>query len=246
MSDETKIHGVNPVQALLESGRPVSSLWVLKGRHGKRVEEMIEGFRARGVPIQFCERTAMDRMADGGAHQGVIARCAPREAMSWDDLLDVVEKAKQPLLVILDGVEDPHNLGAIMRSAEAFGALAVILPKDRTAPLNAGAIKASAGAAERLDLIRVTNLARAIEQLQQRNVWVIGLAGEAGAPLIGTLDCKGPLALVMGNEGSGLRRLTRERCDQLAAIPMGGGVGSLNVSVATGVALYEVLRQRAG
>ncbi|MEG3639416.1 23S rRNA (guanosine(2251)-2'-O)-methyltransferase RlmB [Magnetococcus sp. PR-3] len=245
MSDETKIYGVNPVMALLESGRPVSQLWILKGRHGKRVEGMIDTFRERGIQIQFKDRGAMDRMADGAVHQGVIARCAPREAMGWDDLLDVVEQAKEPLLVILDGVEDPHNLGAIMRSAEAFGALAVILPKDRAAPLNAGAIKASAGAAERLDLIRVTNLARAIEQLQKLNVWVVGMAGEEDSTPIGDLNCKGPLALIMGNEGKGLRRLTREKCDQLVAIPMGGGVGSLNVSVATGVALYEVLRQRS-
>ncbi|MBF0418233.1 MAG: 23S rRNA (guanosine(2251)-2'-O)-methyltransferase RlmB, partial [Magnetococcales bacterium] len=163
---------------------------------------------------------------------------------TWDALLDRLDGLEAPILLLLDGIEDPRNLGAIIRSAEAFGVEAVVLPRDRSAPLSGVAVKASAGAAERVDVIRVTNLARAMNELKEYGVRVIGLDGEAGATLQdGTW--RGALAWVLGSEGQGLRRLTRERCDAVVAIPMAGGVGSLNVATAAGIALYETRRGRA-
>nr|CRH07953.1 23S rRNA (guanosine-2'-O-)-methyltransferase rlmB [Candidatus Magnetococcus massalia] len=245
MSDDTILYGINPVRALLESGRPVNQIKIANGKGNNRLQQIVDLARDRGLNIQFVERTALDRMVGQGVHQGVVVRTAPRQGLDWGGLLDAVEDNPHTLIVVLDEVEDPHNLGAIMRSAEAFGAMAVVQTKDRSAPLSAAAIKASAGAAERLDLVKVTNLARALEQLQKANVWVVGLAGDEESVPMGDIDFKGPIALVLGNEGRGLRRLTRKHCDQLAAIPMQSAVESLNVSVAGGVALYEVARQRA-
>jgi 23S rRNA (guanosine2251-2'-O)-methyltransferase len=185
----------------------------------------------------------MDAWVDG-VHQGVVAEVSPSQVWGdamLDELLDRTEGA--PLLLVLDGVTDPHNLGACLRTADAAGALAVIIPKDKSATLNATVRKVACGAAEVIPLVAVTNLARTLEKLQQRGLWVVGTAGEAEQEIYDQ-DLSGPIVLVMGAEGKGMRRLTREHCDFLVRLPMAGSVSSLNVSVATGVCLFEALRQR--
>ena len=237
------IHGLNPVLAVLaDPDRVVESITFLKGGHGNRLQEVIELARQRGLRPHFADRVTLDRLSNHAVHQGVVARLALRRQPSFDDLLDRIQHATRCLLILLGGIEDPRNLGAVIRSAEAFGAMAVILPRDRTAPLSSVAIKASAGAGERLDVVRVINLSRAIGELQDRGVAIYGLAAEAEHALA-DFSFSGSVALVLGSEGKGLRRLTREKCDGLLAIPMAGAVGSLNVAVAAGIALYEVQRQ---
>ncbi|MBF0371196.1 MAG: 23S rRNA (guanosine(2251)-2'-O)-methyltransferase RlmB [Magnetococcales bacterium] len=248
MTDEPGvIFGVHPVMALLQDNqRPVESVSVQKGLKGGRMQELVELARARRIKPRFVDRHTIERLCPrGAAHQGVAARAGVRRQLDWAGLLDRIDAADDPLLVILDGVSDPHNLGAVIRSAEAFGALAVVTPRDRSAPLSGVAVKASAGAAERLDVVRVTNLARAMEKLRDRGMTLLGFAGE-GETSLDQADMKGSVALVMGGEGKGLRRLTRDKCDALIAIPLTGITSSLNVSVATGIALYEAGRQRGG
>ena len=241
--DAGLVYGLNPVLALLaDPGRPVEGLSVQDGAHGQRLQEVWRLARERGLRPRLTDRRGLDKMTGGAVHQGVVARVGVRRQPTWEDLLQRLDAVENPLLVLLDEVSDPHNLGAVIRSAEAFGALAVVVPKDRSAPLSAVAVKASAGAGERLDVVRVTNLARAIGDLQAAGVRVYGLAAE-GERTIQEADLAGPVALVFGSEGRGLRRLTRERCDGLLSIPIGGGVASLNVSVAAGIALYEVRRR---
>ncbi|MEO5362439.1 MAG: 23S rRNA (guanosine(2251)-2'-O)-methyltransferase RlmB [Magnetococcus sp. DMHC-8] len=236
------IHGLNPVLALLaDPARVVESITFLKGGHGNRLQEAIDLARQRGLRPHFADRVTLDRLSNQGVHQGVVARVGLRRQPSWDDLLERVQAAPRAVLLLLDGIEDPRNLGAVLRSAEAFGAMAVVLPRDRTAPLSAVAFKASAGAGERLDVVRVINLARAMGELQDRGVRVYGLAAEGGHNLA-DFSFSGAVALVLGSEGKGLRRLTREKCDGLLSIAMGGEVGSLNVAVAAGIGLYEVQR----
>ena len=245
--DSGMVIGVNSVQALfLDAERPVEYLAVAKGAGGKRVQEIIEKAREQGLRTRFVDRQTLDGMTGGLAHQGVVARAGIRKQPSFKQLLAKINATADSLLVILDGVEDPHNLGAIIRSAESFGAVAVLLPKDRTAALSMVASKASAGAVERLDVVRVTNLTRAITELKENGVQILGLAGESEAIAIDRHSFAGATALVLGGEGKGLRRLTRDNCDALLSIPITGGVGSLNVSVAAGVALYEVQRSRGG
>ncbi|MEO5346091.1 MAG: 23S rRNA (guanosine(2251)-2'-O)-methyltransferase RlmB [Magnetococcus sp. YQC-9] len=241
------LFGLNPVMAVLaDAARPVESLWMVAGLHGGRVREVERLAQERGVRPKFIERAAMDRLTGGAVHQGVALRVGVRAQPSWESLLARLETVVDPVLLLLDGIEDPRNFGAILRCAEAFGVEAVILPRDRSAPLSGVAVKASAGAAERVDVIRVTNLARAMNELREYDVRVVGLDGDADVRLDDAgVDWSGPLALVLGSEGRGLRRLTRERCDRLVAIPMAGGVGSLNVATAVGIALYEV-RGRKG
>ncbi|MBF0590383.1 MAG: 23S rRNA (guanosine(2251)-2'-O)-methyltransferase RlmB [Magnetococcales bacterium] len=246
MSEESgMIYGVQAVaMALNDPACAVESLALLKGERNQRLGELADLARERGIRFRFEDRPRLDRMTDGAVHQGAVARIAPRKQPSFDDILERIDGDESPpLLLLLDSIEDPRNLGAIMRSASAFGVMAVIATRDRSAPLSAVAVKASAGAAEHLDLVRVVNLARAIEQLRERGVWVLGLAGE-GDLTLGEAPLDGAVALVMGHEGKGLRRLTRERCDNLISIPLSGQMPSLNVSVAAGIALYEVSRKR--
>ncbi|MBF0294382.1 MAG: 23S rRNA (guanosine(2251)-2'-O)-methyltransferase RlmB [Magnetococcales bacterium] len=240
------VFGFHPALAILADGtRPVESVHLLIGGRGDRFAEAETLARARGVRPRLLERAALDRLTGSGAHQGIAVRVGVRVQPTWDTLLERLEERIAPVLLVLDCIEDPRNLGAILRSAEAFGAEAVILPRDRSAPLSPVAVKASAGAAGRLDAVRVINLARALTELRERGVRVVGLAGDASRNLE-TGSLAGPLALVLGGEGKGLRRLTRERCDEILAIPMRGAVGSLNVAVAAGIALYETRRGRDG
>lgn len=244
MSDLQKIYGVHAVEALLRHHpKRVKQVWLAEGRSDPRVQVITELAAQSQVKVGQCERREMDAWVDG-VHQGVVADVSPSqvwgEAM-LDELLDRAEGP--PLLLVLDGVTDPHNLGACMRTADAAGALAVIVPKDKSATLNATVRKVACGAAEVLPLVAVTNLARTLEKLRQRGLWTVGTAGEAEQELY-QQDLTGPTILIMGAEGSGMRRLTREHCDYLVKLPMAGSVSSLNVSVATGVCLFEAVRQR--
>lgn len=239
-----KIYGVHAVEALLRHHpKRVKQVWLAEGRSEPRVQALVELANENRVAIGQAERREMDAWVEG-VHQGVVADVSPSqvwgEAM-LDELLDRTEGS--PLLLVLDGVTDPHNLGACLRSADAAGVHAVIVPRDRAAQLNATAKKVACGAAENVPLIRVTNLARTMRQLQEENIWIVGTAGEADHTVYQS-KMTGRLALVMGAEGEGMRRLTREHCDELISIPMAGSVSSLNVSVATGICLFEAVRQR--
>lgn len=244
MSDLEKIYGLHAVEALLRHHpKRVKQIWLAEGRDDPRVKTLIELAGQSRVRVGQCERREMDAWVEG-VHQGVVADVSPSQV--WGDamleeLLDRTEGA--PLLLVLDGVTDPHNLGACLRTADAAGALAVIVPKDKSATLNATVRKVACGAAEVIPLVAVTNLARTLEKLQQRGLWVVGTAGEADTEIYDQ-DLSGPIVLVMGAEGKGMRRLTREHCDFLVKLPMAGSVSSLNVSVASGVCLFEALRQR--
>ncbi|MFL9814484.1 23S rRNA (guanosine(2251)-2'-O)-methyltransferase RlmB [Stutzerimonas sp. VN223-3] len=244
MSDLEKIYGLHAVEALLRyHPKRVKQVWLAEGRDDPRVQALVQLAEQSKVRVGQCERREMDAWVEG-VHQGVVADVSPSQV--WGDamleeLLDRAEGA--PLLLVLDGVTDPHNLGACLRTADAAGVLAVIIPKDKSATLNATVRKVACGAAEVIPLVAVTNLARTLEKLQQRGLWIVGTAGEADQELYDQ-DLSGPIVLVMGAEGKGMRRLTREHCDYLVRLPMGGSVSSLNVSVATGVCLFEALRQR--
>lgn len=239
-----KIYGWHAVSAVLSrSPKRIRQVWVQAGRGDKRARELMERLRALAVPVMELARRDLDELA-GGVHQGVVAEIDPLPEWGEAELLDWLAKTGEvPLLLVLDGVTDPHNLGACMRSADAAGVHAVVVPKDKSAPLNSAARKVACGAAENLPLVRVTNLARALRALQDAGVWLVGTAGEAEASIY-QANLQGPLAVVMGAEGSGMRRLTREHCDYLVSLPMQGSVASLNVSVATGVCLFEAVRQR--
>lgn len=236
--------GVNAVDGLLDHApERVVRVWLKRG--GARLEALAARLKALGVAVEVADDRALDRMAGEVRHQGVIAEFKALEPLDEGQLIDLVESSEMPLLLVLDGIQDPHNLGACLRSAAAAGALAVVIPKDRAVGLTAAARRAAAGAAERLPVAVVTNLARALERLADLGLWRVGLDGDAEQSLF-DVDLAGPLALVLGSEEKGLRRLTRERCDVLAKIPMPGSMESLNVSVAAGVALFEAVRMRTG
>jgi len=236
------ICGVNPVLEALAAGtRHFDRLLVVKGLRGRRLSEAIRRATRLGIPLRFEMRETLDRMAGGVPHQGIIAIVSEKPVLSLPALLD---KVKEPaLLVALDGVEDPRNLGAILRTAEAAGADGVLLPERHSAGLSEVVARASAGALEHVPVARVGNLVQALQALKERGVWVVGYDA-AGAERWDAVDLTKPVALVLGGEGRGMRRLVREHCDHLVSIPHFGHVTSLNVSVAAGVALYEAVRQR--
>lgn len=240
-----QIYGIHAVKAFLDNApERLIEVLVLKGREDKRLLPLLNELQRLGVAIQQVNRQTLDNKSQGEVHQGIIARVVPQKELNEHDLEAILSQKQNPLLLILDGVTDPHNLGACLRTADAAGVDAVIVPKDKSAQLTSTARKVACGAAEVMPLIRVTNLARTMRDLQERhNVWIVGTAGEATS---GIYEAKltGSIALVMGAEGDGMRRLTREHCDQLISIPMAGSVSSLNVSVATGVCLFEIVRQK--
>ena len=240
------IYGIHAVSSFLNTApERIIEVYVLKGREDKRLLTLLNQLQALGIAIQQMNRQTLDKKADGEVHQGVIARVQPTKELNENDLDTVLAGKTAPFLLVLDGVTDPHNLGACLRTADAAGVDAVIVPKDKSAQLTSTARKVACGAAETMPLIRVTNLARTLRELQQQhNIWVVGTAGEATETLYQS-KLNGAIALVMGAEGEGMRRLTREHCDQLISIPMAGSVSSLNVSVATGVCLFEIVRQRS-
>ncbi|MDH7453475.1 23S rRNA (guanosine(2251)-2'-O)-methyltransferase RlmB [Luteimonas composti] len=246
------IVGINAVASAVEhDAEHVREVLVEAGAKNPRLAEIETAARRRDIDVRRVAQQALDGVAGGVRHQGVAARYAA--AKTWDehDLSDLVGQAGgRALLLVLDGVQDPHNLGACLRSAAAAGATAVVIPKDKAVQVNATVRKTSAGAADSIPVVRVTNLSRTLAELQKLGVWIYGLAGDAKASLY-ALDLRGNVALVLGGEADGLRRLTREHCDQLVSVPMPGletspGVESLNVSVAAGVTLFEAVRQRSG
>ena len=241
------IAGINAVASSLEhDAEHVREVLIEAGQRNPRLVEIEERARQLEIPVRKVNAQAIGGVAGDLRHQGVVARYEAAKATSEAELPALIEAAGgKALLLVLDGVQDPHNLGACLRSAAAAGVTAVIIPKDKAAPVNATVRKTSAGAADRIPIVSVTNLARTLRTLKDAGVWVYGLEGEAPASLYG-VDLKGNVALVLGGEGEGMRRLTREHCDALLRIPMPGEMESLNVSVAAGIALFEAVRQRQG
>ena len=239
------IAGIHAVKHALEAGEALQEVVIEKGKKHPRLNELIHLAKKAGIRVSFTPRQALDRLADGTAHQGVVAKGSALKQLDFDDWLDSLDLGKAPLLLLLDQVTDPHNFGACLRTAEAVGCAAVILPRDHSADPDSPVVaKAACGASSRLPVLSVTNLARTMRQLQDKGFWLCGLAGEAEASIY-EASLKGALGIVMGAEGKGLRRLVREACDQLVSIPMPGRIESLNVSVATGIALFEAQRQRS-
>ena len=245
MSESTVIFGLHAVRTLLQQRPERAALLILqKGREDARVNELVQLAEARSIKTEWRDGRELDRLAGDERHQGACLQIRSVGVLgegALDDLLD--SRTTAPLLLVLDGVQDPHNLGACLRTADAAGATAVIVPKDRAAGLSPTVRKVASGAAETVPLIQVTNLARTLRWLKEREIWIVGSDDQAQQSLFAS-KLTGPLALVLGAEGSGLRRLTRENCDALVSIPMSGVVESLNVSVAAGVLLYEAVRQR--
>lgn len=238
------LFGLHAVQAVLKtSGSKVQEIRVQKGRDDQRLKKILSMAEGQSIPITWVLRSDLDELADG-RHQGVAALCQGAGVQDENYLFELLEEQQvPPFLLVLDGVTDPHNLGACMRSADAAGIQAVIVPKDNSVGITPTVQKVACGAAETVPLVVVTNLSRTLKQLQEQGVWIIGTAGEA-EQLVYEADLKGPIAIVMGAEEKGLRRLTRENCDLLVKLPMRGVVSSLNVSVATGICLFEAVRQR--
>ena len=238
------IEGRNAVLEALRAGRALDKVYIARGETDKALAHIAGLAREHGVSVSDCDRRKLDAMSVTKAHQGVIAVCAVREYASLDDILALAEsRGEAPFVVVCDEISDPHNLGAIIRSAECVGAHGVVIPKRRSAGLTAVVGKTSAGAAEHLPVARVANISAALQELKDRGLWVYGAAAEGSSPMWET-DLTGPLALVIGSEGEGLGRLVRERCDFLVSIPLRGKVGSLNASTAAAVLMYEVLRQK--
>jgi 23S rRNA (guanosine2251-2'-O)-methyltransferase len=237
--------GIHAVREALEAGSAFDRIVIAKGRQDSRIEDIVQLARERGIPVRFEDRAQLDRLANSRDHQGVVAIAAVRKAAALEDVLENANRAKgQPgLIILLDGVEDPHNLGAIIRTALAAGAHGVVIPERRAAGLTDTVARASAGALAHLPIAKVTNLVRAMEELKEAGYWLVGLDENAEKSYT-EVDYTSPTGIVMGSEGKGLHELTRKRCDFVASLPTTGPIKSLNVSVATGVVLFEALRQR--
>jgi len=233
--------GFHAIEEALNAARSLDRIVIARGRHGERVEAIVRLAKSRGVPVRFEERQQLDRLAGTREHQGIAALAAAKPTAELEDLLTA--KTERGLLVVLDGIEDPHNLGAIVRTSLAAGAQGVVIPERRAAGLSDTVERASAGALAHLPVARVKNLVRAMEQMKEAGYWLVGL-DERAKKNHTDVDLTGPAGIVLGREGEGLHELTRKRCDFLVSIPTVGPVRSLNVSVAAGVILFEVMRQR--
>jgi 23S rRNA (guanosine2251-2'-O)-methyltransferase len=245
VKDRQSVYGMHAVRGLLvRQPERVQVLYLATSRGDARIHELETLARRHGCRIERLEPRAFTQLVGEVAHQGVAAEIVPLPAWTEDDLLGALEHARAPILLALDGVQDPHNLGACLRTADACGALAVIVPRDRAAQLTPAVRKVAAGAADTTPVVAVTNLARTLKTLKEASVWLVGADAEAPKPAW-RIDLTGGIALVLGAEGSGLRQLTRQTCDFLVRLPQLGAVESLNVSVAAGMLLYEVVRQRA-
>jgi 23S rRNA (guanosine2251-2'-O)-methyltransferase len=237
------IYGINSVtEALKSRGRAFEWVGMAKERHDLRLQRLIEECRKIAIPVKFLQRTELDRMAGTASHQGVVAVTSAKQ---YNDLEDVIaaKRGDHSLIVVLDGVEDPHNLGAILRTADAAGANGIVIPERRAAAVTGTVTKASAGASEHLPIAKVTNISRTVEELKENNIWTVGL-DERGKQTYDEIDYNMDCAVVLGGEGKGLHDLVKRKCDFLVSIPMLGKVPSLNVSVAAAVVLYEIVRQR--
>jgi 23S rRNA (guanosine2251-2'-O)-methyltransferase len=246
MSEASLVYGIHAVRAVLtKHPQRVVQVWLQSGRGDARIDEIVKLASAQNVKIERRAVRDLDQRANGEQHQGAIAQLNAGSALGEGALDKILDSAGTvPLVLVLDGVQDPHNLGACLRTADAVGVAAVVVPRDRAAGLSPVVRKVASGAAETVPLIQVVNLSRTLKWLKERGLWLVGTDDEAKTPLHAA-NLKGPLAIVMGAEGAGMRRLTREHCDLLVSIPMAGVVESLNVSVATGVVLYEAVRQRS-
>jgi 23S rRNA (guanosine2251-2'-O)-methyltransferase len=244
-----KLTGIHAVKEALEANRAFDRIVVARGRQDTRVEEIVQLARQRNVSVRFEDRGQLDRLADSKDHQGIVGLVAARAAATLDDILAAANagagRGEKGLIVLLDGVEDPHNLGAIIRTALAAGAHGVVIPERRAAGLTDTVARASAGAIAHLPVAKVTNLARTMEELKQAGYWLVGLDERADKTYT-QADYTSPMGIVLGGEGQGLHELTRKRCDFVVSLPTMGPVKSLNVSVAAGVVLFEALRQRRG
>ena len=238
------VFGLHAVESLLaKQPERVLQLYIQKDRQDQKMLALIELARDQRIPVTFAPRHELDRMTSNEVHQGVVASCEKSRGYNENDLEAIIAQQKKPFFLILDGIQDPHNLGACLRSADAAGVHAVITPKDKSVGITPTVSKVACGAAEVVPFIQVTNLARTMRYLKEQGIWLFGAAGEASKSLY-QADLNLSLGLVLGAEGDGLRRLTREHCDDLLNIPMQGSVSSLNVSVATGIFLFEAVRQQ--
>lgn len=244
-----KLTGIHAVREALDAERPCDRILIARGRQDSRVEEIVQLARKQNIPVRFEDRRELDRLANSKDHQGVVALAAARAAATLEDILAAANKSAghgaKGLIVLLDGVEDPHNLGAIIRTALAAGAHGVVIPERRAAGLTDTVARASAGALAHLPVAKVTNLAQTMEELKEAGYWLIGL-DERADKSYSEADYTSPVGIVLGGEGQGLHDLTRKRCDFVVSLPTTGPVKSLNVSVAAGVVLFEALRQRRG
>jgi 23S rRNA (guanosine2251-2'-O)-methyltransferase len=242
-----KLTGIHAVREALEAGRALDRIMIARGRQDTRVEQIVQLARERSIPVRFEDRSQLDRFADSKDHQGVVAVAAARMAGTLEEILNAANTnasgAEKGLIVLLDGVEDPHNLGAIIRTALAAGAHGVVIPERRAAGLTDTVARSSAGALAHLPVAKVTNLARTIEELKEAGYWIIGLDERADKSYT-QADYTSSVGIVLGGEGKGLHELTRKRCDFVVSLPTSGPVKSLNVSVAAGVVLFEAVRQR--
>src|SRR5690348_11808737 len=240
-----KLTGIHAVKEALEAQRPIDRIAIARGRQDTRVEEIVQLARAQSIPVRFEDRGQLDRLANSRDHQGVVAIAAARPPATLESLLEHANKSKGQigLIVLLDGVEDPHNLGAIIRTALAAGAHGIVIPERRAAGLTDTVARASAGALAHLPVAKVVNLVRAMEELKEAGYWLVGL-DERAEKSYTEVDYTSPTGIVLGSEGQGLHELTRKRCDFVVSLPTSGPVKSLNVSVAAGVVLFEALRQR--
>lgn len=241
--NENRVEGRNAILEAFRSGRTVERLYVLDGCKDGPVATILREAKKKDTLVSFVKKERLDQMSGTGRHQGVIADCAAYAYSTVEDMLALAEeKGEPPFLLLLDGIEDPHNLGAIIRTANQAGAHGVIIPKRRAAGLTATAVRASAGALHYVPVARVTNLSRIMEELKERGLWFV--CADMDGTLMYDLNLTGPIGLVIGNEGSGVGALVKKNCDMTAAIPMKGNVDSLNASVAAGVLSYEIVRQR--
>ena len=241
--NEEIVYGKNPVVELLKSGKPVNKVLLVTEGAGSRNQEIIQLLHEQNIPYQFVDRQTLDRLTNRERHQGMLAYVAAREYSSIEDILGLAEQRQEaPFILMLDEIEDPHNLGALLRTVDAVGAHGVIIPKRRSVALTGTVAKTSAGAVEHVRVARVSNLVQTLKDLKKKGCWVSG--AEAGGKDAFKADLTGPRAIVIGSEGKGISRLLRENCDEIVSLPMKGKITSLNASVAGSVMLYEVLRQR--
>ena len=247
MKDPSIVYGIHPLREVIRAGRSLRELYVLVGRRDSKTEALIQAAKGLGAAIHYESRGRLDQLANTGKHQGVVGAVTAQTQFQLEDLLDRTRKSTNeawpPLFLILDEVEDPNNLGAVIRTAEAAGAHGVIIPERRSAGITPAVVKASAGAVSHLPVVRVGNLRQSIEKMKKTDIWIFGLEAGATTPYW-EMDWKVPVAVIAGAEGKGLRPLVREQCDQLTSLPMQGQIGSLNVSVAVGIVLYDIVRQR--
>jgi len=239
------IYGLHAATIFLQKkGKQVQTIYLLNDKDDKRISSIKKLARKYDLKIAYVDKQELSRLVGEVKHQGVVLEVSATKSQGENELLTLVDTIENPFLLILDGVQDPHNLGACLRSADAAGVHAVIIPKDKSTGITPAVRKVASGAAESVPFFQVTNLARVMKELKERNIWLVGAAGEADDTIY-KVDLKGGLAIVAGAEGDGMRRLTKEHCDFLVKIPMHGVVSSLNVSVATGILLFEAVRQRS-